>query len=203
MNQAWNIYQLYAELYHLLTCWLTRYLPEENARKVVRFTLADSFRWATNAVQGLYGPYADAAEAAMGRALGMELQGDADGWAWPMATLPAGDVEFHHRMAQLYSAVYSAVFEADLTLREREAVFMLIRVHNPEFGREIPQPGELNQWLDSLPLVRRVVEAVASHTCDGRLICAVNEQIWREETDKGVRWMREHIGREESNQWQR
>lgn len=195
--EAWKVYQLYAELYQVLTCWLSRYLQGDVADKVIRLTLADSFRWASNAVQGLYGPYADAAEAAMGRALGMEVSQEAEGWMWPMQTLPAGTPEFHHRMAHLYSTVYAAVFEAGLTLTERERVFMMIRMHDPVFLPESEPPPNLEEILEKMPVLRRVFSAIVTHRCDGRLVCPVSEQIWREETDKGISWMKAQLSREE------
>ena len=201
MTEAWRLYQLYARIYNILVCWLTTYLPEQDAKRTVRYALADGYRWACNAVPSMYGPFGDVAEACMARALGMDVRKDAEGWEWPMSSLPCMDVDFHHEVAMLYAAVYAAVFEAGFSITEREQVYQIIRIHDPEMTESTPQAGDLAVRFASFPALRRVFVSMAEHKCDGRLVCTISEQIWREETRRGVAWMGAHMSREAIAPW--
>ena len=139
----------------------------------------------------------------MARALGMDSRRDAEGWEWPMQTLMPMDLDFHHKVAHLYAAVYAAVYEADLTLQERECLFQMVRVHDPEVTEDIPQVGDLAAKFVSWPVLRRVFVSLAEHKCDGRLVCTISEQMWREETQRGAQWMDAHMSREAIAPWPR
>lgn len=192
---------MYAAVYSALVEWLKDYLPEATARRVVRVSLADLYRWACNAVPTTYGPFGDVAEACMARALGMDMLPDAPKAAWPLATLEGQCDRFHYDVACIYAAVYAFVYEADFDMHDREALYQMIRTHDPE-----KPPCDLTEETilaacAANPVLRRVVLACESHRCDGRLICQVTEQMWEDEHRRGSEWMVAHTSREAIAPW--
>lgn len=201
MIAAVNAYQIYFKIYRTLVEWLYQYLPEADARRVVRLSLADLFRWACNAVPTTYGPFGDVAEACMARALGRELLPDAPNGAWPMSTLDPQTNEFHYQVGNLYAAVYTVVYDAQLSLSEREALFQMVRMHEPVICGYDSVYQEIANATATNSLLRRVFFVLEGHECDGRLVCQVGQDIWDDEHRRGSEWMSAHRSREAIAPW--
>lgn len=203
MNRLWWLYCGYVELHNGLVKWLTAYVCEDQAGKIARRALANLFRWACNAVETTQGPYADAAEQALAGLLVAGFDAGDNPGEWPLATLPALDDAAHYRIAHLYSLVYAMQYDAGWTVNEREQVFMWIMTTAP-VDMEHDQLEAAMEGDSPIPApVRRAVESAIAHKCDGQLICAVTEQIWRDEHKTSRMWMRAQMTREAIAPWPR
>lgn len=198
---ASTAYRVYATLHSVLVKWLSEYMTLNDARRVVSLSLADMYRWACNAVPTTYGPFSDVAEVCMARALGLMSQPDSDHVAWPMATLDAQTDQFHYEVAWLYANVYGTLYEANVSLNEREAIYQMIRLHYPTLRDESTALLEIDEACCTSTLIRRVVSTMSSHACMGQLICTVTQGIWEDEHRRGRDWMIAQRSREAIAPW--
>jgi hypothetical protein len=193
----------YCQAYSALWVWLTSYTSDDAASKIARRALANLFRWACNAVQTTQGPYADVAELALSGLLIEGFEGADDPHTWPLATLLPMDDAFHYGFSHLYAAVYSVQYEAGWTVREREEIFVWLMSTVPTCVDDDRLEAEIKDG-DLVPgPLRRAVELIASHTCDGKLICTVMEQMWRDEHASSRTWMLAQKSREAIAPWLR
>lgn len=203
MNRLHFLYCEYVQLHDTLVKWLTGYTSEQAAAQIARHALATVFRWACNAVQTSQGPYVDVAEQCLAGLLVAGFEADTDPPSWPLADLPPLDDVQHYQISHIYASVYAAQYEAHWTLQEREEVFMWIMQTAPVCMEQ----DQLEQAVSpdgSCPApVRRALEKIRLHTCDGRLICAVTEQMWRGEHASSRTWMLAQMSREAIAPWPR
>jgi len=203
VNRLWFLYTGYVDAYDSIWRWLCRYTTDETAGRIARRAMANLFRWACNAVQTTQGPWADAAELALAGLTVTGFEGAEDPSEWPLRTLPALEDGLHYRLCHLYALIYAMQYEAGWTVREREEIFVWIMSKEPVMLTEDQLEGEIDHG-DLLPLpLRRAVEISFFHTCDGALICAVTDQMWRDEHASSRTWMLAQKSREAIAPWPR
>jgi hypothetical protein len=188
IEKQWNAYVTW---YNLLASWASTLVEEHTARRLARYSLAETFLKASTGMPTEDGPYMASVDVLYGMLARERMPFGREFSSKIFCELPRPDSTMLYRFAELYAMAYSSVYIAQLTLHQRQHMVVLIRCNDPQLMTEY-QLGERYGKIDShLHPLRCVVEAAQEHDCGEEIICSVSRELWREEHLKGLRWLGE------------
>lgn len=187
MLALWNTY---VEWYELLRIWAQMLVDEHTARSCVRRALGEMLYLALNAYETLDGPYMHSVDLLYRQICMHQVNAGSEFIGWAYKTMPYPDEDLVRKIAALYSAVYEAGYQSQLTFHGRTEIGALVRLYDP-------QRMSLEQLNETLEIncppthpLRRALESMPEEPQVDTLGQAVALELWRGEEQRGMTWLK-------------
>lgn len=194
------IWQPLVWLRQQLLVWLTEYIDEESAHRIVRLALAEWVQCAMTAWPTECGPYPFAIDLAQAHLARMINVWENENLFWVRGPSYRPTEEELEKLCKAYAIIYETGYLADFSWSQREQIIMLIRLYEVTAANNMQIRAYVAYARDDFAPLRRAVQALDEHEPATLLVCSASAQIAEDERNKSYAWLRHWPADEEMKQ---